>query len=259
MEVNETMHNPTFRVMEILKLISRKGNLTLTDISCELDFSKSTIQPILKTLEKLGYITEDKDRRTFKIGVETFKLSQNFLSENTSFDIIKSHMKEIVKECNEICQMGIYSNSDSKSVTYVAKEDPDQSVALISSIGVSLPAHATALGKCLLSTFSNEYIRKLYESGMEKLTDHTVSDIDGLIGQIESIRKNEYFIEVEEATEGIMCVAVPLIQDNKVVAALSVSLPIYRSSEEKIEFIRELLMKSKKDIDTILVRSPLQL
>ena len=251
------MHNPTFRVMEILKLIGSKPDLTLTDISCELGFSKSTIQPILKTLLQLGYIVQNPDSQTYKIGIETFKISQSYLNNNSTFDLIKNHMKEIVNECNEICQMGVQDNRNPKNIFYIAKEEPSQSIALISRIGTSLPAHATALGKCLLSSYSNNYILELFKYGMEKLTKNTITDVNTLIAQLENIRKENYSIEREEATEGIECIAIPLTQDKKVIASLSVSIPTYRSSEEKIESIKTLLLQHKKDIDTILIDNPL--
>ena len=255
--VNLYMHNPTFRVMEILKLIGCENDLTLTDISEKLNFSKSTIQPILKTLLQLGYIVQDSGKRTYRIGLETFKISQNYLNDNTSLEMIKGHMKEIVTQCNEICQMGIFDNGDTKSVTYIAKEEPTQSVVLISNIGVSLPSHATALGKCLLSSFPNDYILEMYKDGMEKVTEDTVNDVNKLIDQLEYIRENQYIIEIGEVTEGILCVGIPLVQDQKVIASLSVSMPIYRSSDEKVEFLKELLLKHKKEIDMVLRDNPL--
>lgn len=253
------MHNPTLRVMEILKLIGLKRDLTLTDISNELNFSKSTIQPILKTLVDSGYIIQDMDKRTYRISTETFKISQSYLNDNRSFELVKKHMKEIVNQCNEICQMGVQDRRNIRNVIYIAKEEPTQSVALISNIGTTLPAHATALGKCILSSYSNEYIYELYKNDMEKLTDNTTTNVNVLIKQLEGIRKDNYYNEKGEATEGIECIAVPLIQDNNVIAALSVSLPTYRSSEEKIELIKTILMKHKIDIDRILVDSPLLL
>lgn len=251
------MHNPTVRVMKILKLIGSKKDLTLTDISEKLDFSKSTIQPILKTLLDLGYIVQDSGNRTYRIGIETFKISQNYLKDNTSLEMVKSHMKQIVSECNEVCQMGIFDNGNNRKITYIAKEEPTQSIVLISNIGVSLPSHATALGKCLLSSFPNDYILNMYKDGMEKVTEDTVNDVNKLIEQLEHVRENNYIIEVGEITEGILCVGVPLVQDQKVISALSVSMPIYRSSEEKIEFLKKLLLKHKKDIDIVLRDNPL--
>lgn len=251
------MHNPTVRVMEILKLIGATPDLTLTEISEQLQFSKSTILPILKTLVDLHYITQNEDSKTFRIGIETFRISQGFLGANSALDLIKGHMVQIVESCNEICQMGIPDSSDPTSVFYIAKEDPVQAITLLSSIGTSLPAHATALGKCLLSGHTNGEIRKLYAKGLEKLSKNTITDVDTLIAQLEQVRKTNTAYERGETREGIRCVAVPLRQNKRVVAALSVSLPEYRATEEALLFIERTLLSHMKDINTILTGTPL--
>ncbi len=249
------MHNPTYRVMEILKLIGSTPNLTLTEISNRLDFSKSTIQPILMTLSELGYIIQNEDTKTFKIGMETYKISQGYLGNSSTMSLLKKHMMQIVSKCNEICQMGINDSNNPQNVFYIAKEEPSQAITLISSIGTSLPAHATALGKCLLSSYTNEEIRNLYKDGMKKLTSKTITDVDQLIKQLEAIRYEQYSFEKGEATEGIVCIAVPLKQNSKVVASLSVSLPEYRASEEKLDYIKSVLLEHMNDINLVLLNN----
>lgn len=247
-----TNHNPTLRVINILNLVSQKNELTLTEISNELEISKSTLQPILKTLANHGYLSQGNNNKTFKIGMSTFKIGQTFINDNNPYDVIRKSMKNIVSDCNEICQMGIYDENNPGHVLYIAKEEPLQSIALISNIGTSLPAHATALGKCLLAYFPKDYVKNLYSNGMEKLTENTISDLDTLLEEIKKVRINNFASECGESTEEIECIAVPLIQDNKAIASISVSLPMYRSSPEKISYIIDLLIKEKNNIDALL-------
>ena len=44
--------------------------------------------------------------------------------------------------------------------------------------------------------------------------------------------------------------AVPLISNSKVIAALSVSIPTYRANDEKLELVRSLLLDAKNKIET---------
>ena len=55
-----------------------------------------------------------------------------------------------------------------------------------------------------------------------------------------------------EAREEIYCVGVPLINKNEVVAALSVSIPKYRLTDEKIGIIRQQLQKAREQIQQYL-------
>ncbi|MGF0039693.1 IclR family transcriptional regulator [Peptoniphilaceae bacterium SGI.131] len=248
----QTYHNPTYRVIQILNLISQKNDLTLSEISKDLSISKSTLQPILKTLLELDYLAYDEDKRLYRIGIGFFKSAQSFLGTSNSFDIIKKSMKTIVKKCNEICQMGIYDKTRKGNVFYIAKEEPIQSISLISSIGTSLPAYATALGKCILSGFSNDEIKEIYSSGLVQLTPHTKSNVMELLKDIELVRTYGYAYEREESALDIECIAVPIIQDKKVIASISVSIPKYRSSVEKVENIKNILMTNKNSLELLL-------
>lgn len=254
----KTEHRPTLRVLNILEVISENNNeLTFTDIYSKLKISKSTIQPILKTLVEENFINYDKSTKTYSIGFNFFKYAQVFLNDENPFVIIKGEMKKIVNECNEICQMGTIDKSDPKKVFYIAKEISDQPIQLISSVGKSLPAHATALGKCLLTRYSDSEIRQLYSDGLEKLTENTITDIDQLIENINIVRKNGFAVEDGESSSSITCIAFPLISKGHIAASISISIPKYRATDEKKLFIKETLSKHCKKINEILDDIPL--
>lgn len=63
-------------------------------------------------------------------------------------------------------------------------------------------------------------IRDLYRDGLPKLTEHTISDMDLLLGQIEQIRCGEIATETEESTPQMRCFAVPIRQNGRVDAAI---------------------------------------
>lgn len=251
------IHNPTLRVIRILDLISQNNGLTLTKISEELKISKSTIQPILKTLLYYDYLAFNDEENTYNIGIGIFKIAQSFTGTSDSFELIKKSMREIVKGCNEICQMGIYDKTREGNVFYIAKEEPSQSISLISNIGTSLPAYATALGKSILSGFSNDKIKQIYSDGITPLTENTINTLDDLIKELEDIRKNGYAYEREESAPDIECIAVPIEQNNEIVASISVSIPTYRSSDQKIESIKKILIDQKNILEIVLKRNPL--
>ena len=58
--------------------------------------------------------------------------------------------------------------------------------------------------------------------------------------------------EEEESNLFIRCIAVPLRQNNQIVAAISVAIPTFRYTLEKAELIQRLLQNSKNRIETIL-------
>lgn len=241
------LHNPTKRVLDILELLSKKNQgLTLNEISKSLNIPKSTISPILQTLTLTHFILKDETTLNYFIGVNAFKVGYSFLEHFNTLETIKKYMLAIVDEIDEICQLGILDHTD---VIYIAKIEPVQAIKLESSVGKSLPAHATALGKALLSKYSEKEIKELYKNGMKKLTENTTSDIASLLKQIDIIKKTNVAHEVSESKDEIECVAVALKIKDTIFASISVSIPIYRSSKKKIESIKKILLKAKLDIE----------
>lgn len=240
------MHKPTERVLAIMLLLAQhKDGLNLTDISEKTTFPKSTISPILTTLAEMKFIYKN-DSGNYKIGINSFIVGESFVESTTVLGLIKSYMREIVDQCNEICQLGILNGT---KVLYVAKTDPNQPIKLVSSVGKMLPAHATSLGKSLLSKYSPEEIKLLFKEGLSSMTENTITDIDTLIEEIRLVKERNYSMESEESAVGIECVAIPIIHHGTVVASISISIPKYRITETKLEKVIQVLLRSKEQIE----------
>lgn len=245
--ISINLHNPTIRVINILNLLSNNSKgYNLIEISRLLNIPKSTISPILKTLLEKEFISLDADLK-YKIGKSLFKIGTSYLDTSDNFSIIKSCMKNIVNECNEICQLGVFQNGD---VLYIYKEEPLQAIKLVSSVGKTLPAYATAIGKSLLVNYEIEDLKKIYNNKLIPLTDKTVKDFNDLYKDILFIRENHYCIEFEEASKEIVCIGTPLLNKKcDVFAAISISFPKYRETKEKKDIILKALLKNKREIE----------
>ena len=157
-------------------------------------------------------------------------------------------MKDLVNRCQETCQLGIL---DQGSVLYIEREDSNQAIRLISRVGVRLPANATAIGKALLSGLTEKEVRRLYAGGMPRLTEQTVTDLEVLTAQLRAVREGGIATEREESTPQMACWAVPLRRKQRVFAALSISVPMFRCLPEKIDLVRRSLLEAQAEIERL--------
>ena len=239
------LHNPTLRVLNIFEVLYNSvDGLILSEISRRTNIAKGTLHPIVMTLLHEGFLQNFGSRIT--IGKNCFKMGYAYVHSLSYLDILKPHLREIMVACNEICQLGILDGGD---VLYVEKAEPNQAIRIESSAGKTFAAYATALGKCLLSGLSNDEIVKLYPNKFLKYTAGTTTDLKMLLQQIEVVRVNGYAYEIGETNIEIKCLAVPIKISNKVLASISVSLPIFRSTQEKIERILDVLKLNAKLIE----------
>ena len=71
-----------------------------------------------------------------------------------------------------------------------------------------------------------------------------------LAEQLKVVRKTMVATENGEANEQSYCLSVPLFKGDDILAAISVSIPSFRMTDEKTELIKSLLLETKVKIET---------
>lgn len=240
-------HNPTIRVLKILEVLaSNPKGLNLTEISENIESPKSTIFPIVQTMVKRKFLFFNENTYNYTIGINLFCIGSAYTSNMNAVDFIKSEMRYIVDNTNEICQMGILDRGE---VLYVAKIDCNNPIHILSHVGKRLPAYCTALGKAMICNKTLDELKNLYPDGLTKYTKNTITDINILFEELKNTRKTMIASENEEINKDIGCIAVPLSKDNNIISAISVSIPSFRMTEEKNNIIKNILLESKFRIE----------
>ncbi|MBZ7936541.1 IclR family transcriptional regulator [Campylobacter sp. B0100352/1] len=241
------MHQPTLRVIKILELIANsKEQLTLSLIAKKLNIPAGTLSPILQTLQKQKYIKCNLNNKSYSLDFKILELSCNMKYKNSIFELIKKHMKNIRDLTNLTCQMGILKENN---VLYLEKLDANDQIQLKSFIGTSYPAYATSLGKALLSNKTKNELTMLYPKNFEKITQNTLKNIDELYEQIKKIKKEKVALESGEMNPQIECMAINIEHNHKIIAAISISYPIFYSNKEFREKNKKILIEEKNKIE----------
>lgn len=243
-------HRPTSRILDILEALAESENgYTLTEVADAIGAPKSSIFPIIHTLSARKYITIDKNTSKYSIGISTYTLGSSFFEKRSIFSYIIDEMTHIVNSCSETCQLGIL---DGNEVLYIGKVDSPEPIRLISHIGKKLPANCTGLGKALLCDLTKEEVIDLFPNGLQGFTPKSVTDFDTLYNQLLDIRKTQIAKESEESTDHLQCIAIPIRKNGCIRAAISVTLPLFRSSDEKIDLIKKLLLNAQNNIQSMM-------
>jgi IclR family acetate operon transcriptional repressor len=128
-----------------------------------------------------------------------------------------------------------YAVLDGRSVVYRSKVDPPAgAVRLTSTVGGRNPAHATAVGKLLLSfalpdrAAVRAWVGKI---PLERPTARTKVTVDELHEELSLIRELGYSVDDQENELGINCIAVPAYLTSPTVpsGAISISAVAYRT------------------------------
>lgn len=120
-------------------------------------------------------------------------------------------------------------------VSYLYKAVGDQGVETASSAGTQQDLHSTSLGKAILAHLPEEEVESIIENnGLPPKTENTITDQDELMAELKETRERRYAIDDEENISGLRCIAAPVMNDDAVFAAVSVSGPSSRLSGETL-------------------------
>lgn len=243
------MHQPTLRVLQVLEQISRDGSgQRLTDLSRKLQIPKSTLLPILQTLCQHKYLSQD-DLGRYVPGTALFSLGTAFAGGFPVLQYIREQLQLLVSELGETCYFGVL---DEGLVLYLEKVESSQPLRMLTNVGRRLPAYATGIGKALLCDMDEAQLRRLYPEGLTALTEHTITDFSQLNDQLLQARQEGYAWEAEESTPHVRCFAVPVRKHGSIVAAISVTIPIFRYQEEDRQRILSTIQSAAAQMSTTL-------
>lgn len=253
---NKCSHKPTLRVLGILRAVSQtQEGLSLTELSAQIDSPKSSLFPIVHTLAKEGFLSLQPATSRYRLGIAAFETGQKYVEQMDILQQIRSEMRKIVLSCYETCHFGILEQGN---VLYILKEDSPEPIRMVSSVGKQLPAYGTGIGKALLSGYTSDQLKALYPNGLTAMTPFTITNFDLLAKQLAQVAKEGVAYEKEESNLHIQCIAVPLQNHGKTVAALSVAIPTFRADEKKLSLAKSLLIESKQHLDRLLQSANIQ-
>jgi len=226
--------------LSVLELLLQKGSaMNMTELSEKLELYPSTIHRILDTLKNWGYVEQDLHTQKYQLGLKALELG-----------MAKLHQMDLVRDaaqCNETVHLGVLEEGE---VIYLAKEESSQTIRMCSYVGRRAPLHCTALGKVLLTYLSAEERKKILgKEVLPRLTENTITNKRELEKELGKVREQGFALDREENEKDVRCVAAPIRNyQGEVIAALSISSPIFRIDKNAQNNLRKALIETSKKI-----------
>jgi IclR family transcriptional regulator, KDG regulon repressor len=236
------------RALHIIDIVSsKKEGLGVTEIANQMDINKSSVYRILSTLVQYGYIEQDKETERYKLGYKFLEISSKLLESIDLRKEAKPYLRELEKETNEVIHLVVY---DQGEVIYIEKLEGTETLRMHSKVGKRAPMHCTAVGKAILAHLPLHTALEIIDrKGLPKHTDFTITDKNEFLKELEEVKQKGYALDLEENEYGIRCIAVPIFDySGSVVAAVSISGPTIRMTDERIRTLQERIQAIGKQI-----------
>lgn len=240
------------RALNVLESFRQIGRpLSLMDISVRTKLPEASLFRILVTLESQEYLIQLKDG-SYRLAP---KVLWGVIHDRASAirDLLHPQLQALAREFDETASSGFLYGDRIQCIDTV---ESLRDVRATTRIGRVLPPYASSMGKVITAFQSRETVDKLIEVyGLFKRTEHTVIDRQQIFQDYERIRIEGVAFDRGEATDGGVCIGVPVFSGpDSVDCAISISLPLVRYSEELEREVVAALQRTAKELSQHLDR-----
>ena len=225
----ETSVGTLARGLDILGLFSRDlPELTQTEISARLGLPLPTVHRLTAVLAERGYLDRDPRTRRFRLGLEIARFLPPLLSGLRLPEVARGHVAQLAADSGETVNLALLQDDE---IVYLLSESGDPLLSAQTPVGMRLPAHCTALGKCLLAQLPDEEARAaISPAPYERRTPATITTWRAMQAALDEIRDDGGLAVSDQEYElGLASLAVPVPWPEGP-AALNVSLPTARAT-----------------------------
>lgn len=229
------------RAVSVLEILAQRGEAGVSEVAADIGVHKSTAFRLLAALEERELVEQTQDRGKYRLGFGILRLASAVPGQLDVTHQARPICEQLAAQLGETVNIAVRR---SHFVVNIDQARGPSAVATHNWVGELTPLHATSSGKVLLAYMTPDERRDvLASSRLTRLTPHTITSQRELETQVDAAARDGYASSIEELEEGLNAVAVP-VRDHtgRVIAALSVSGPVYRFTKDRLrEVIPDLL------------------
>lgn len=217
------------KVCRVLNEFRDRPYMGVTDLARRTDLLPSDIHRILVSLKSFGFVEQNSETKTYRLGVALLKLGLTVFQRNELSGAARPLLLRLSQELESTAHLAIF---DRKELDIFLAEQIDYSkeVPFKAKFGAPAGAHCTALGKAIMADLDADTISLyLQKHGMKKSTHHTITHMAEFRAALAQTQAQGYGLDLEEYAEGACCLGAS-IRDwtGNTVGAISISMVAHR-------------------------------
>ena len=240
------------RAFMLLELLCKSPNgMAIHQLSEITGLHKSTIHRLLNAMAERGYVRRTADA-VYRAGMRICELSE-YVQEN--LDVValaREPMERLSRRTGETVHL---VERDDNEIVYVYKvESIHGAIRMVSRIGMRRPMYCTGTGKAMLAYCGDDEVETYWNSmDVHPYTAHTIVRKEAFFREIREVRRCGYALDNEENELGVRCVATAIPDwHGRASYALSISAPLSRMTDQRIEALVPQLLNARDEISSFL-------
>ena len=241
---------PVERALKLLRYIGDgKRARNLSTVSRELGINRTTLIRLIHTLLDHRMIEEIGDDGGYRLGSGLVSLGAQAIQGRDIVQVCQPILRRLCQETGMSAHLGV---PDGRDIIYLSRETPNSHLVSNVRTGSRLPAHASSIGRAILSEMPEDQLRQLFAGErLEQTSDKTPTTVEAIITQARADRALGHAWSQGNFESGIgSCAAVVFDHTGQPVGGINVSGPENRfSGEDAAETLRlrECVTKAAQD------------
>lgn len=251
---NDTTVNQVQSITRGLKLLEKisenKFGVALTDLALQVGLPNSTTHRLLMTMQQQGFVMQKGDLGLWYIGVKAFTVGSAFFRSRDLMTLVHPIMHKLMEKVGETINLSVFDQTSLNTVL-IGQVECAELMRMVAPIGGHLPLHASGGGKVFLAAMDDAEVETVIQkTGLIQFTEYTINTQSDLTHELNTIRNQGYAFDNQEHALGLHCVAAPIFDENKhVIAAISISGPTMRMTNEKVIHFGSLIIQAADQIN----------
>lgn len=223
------------KAVRILDLLATAAPLSPADVAARLGIARPTVYRLLGTLEAEGAV--ERHDGLYSPGPSLLRWAGAYLSRHPLVTLARPFLEELRDRTGETACLFVRQGAQRVCID---KADSPQALRRFIEVGMTMPLHAGSAGKVLLSGLPDEEVAALLARGMPALTGRTIVRPEEMLAELARIRAEGVAVSLAEREEGLASISAPVFgMDGQMKAAIGVSGPLFRFTEENVKVWRD--------------------
>ena len=209
------------KAVSVLRAFNGDGFVGVSEIARRAGIPKSTTHRLLGELLQRGLVARHEGRYTLGVGLFELGTQVPFGPSHTLRTTAMPYLQELWWSTHETVHFAV---PDGTEVLYLHKIHGLDAVYSPARVGSRMPAYCTGVGKAMLA-YDDEAttLRQVLAHGLIPLTRYTQVVPKLFLEELRTVRKQGVAFDRQEARQGLVCVAAPVRDGDRVIAAVSLS------------------------------------
>ena len=234
------------KLCDLLELLSRRDAWDLNEIAEAMGLPKTTVHRFLLTLLDRGYVVQEKRRGRYSLSFKLFSVASRVVEQTSLVKVARPFEEALRNSLGETVNLSVPSGPHMLVVDKLVSPHALRQDVQLGSV-FSIPFSAS--GRIWLAFAGRDDRQRAELAVKAEASEADAKKLAEVTADLDRIRRAGIDDDNEEQFDGIRCLSAAVLDSsNQACAALSVSFPVVRFTEEIREKATRQLLDAARQV-----------